>query len=144
MTDEGTWVETFEAPVEEAALDLVQDRLEAFWTRAVSVGLTERTRLEMAVVEIVGNIIEHAFAVDSAAGGRVLSVVLKADVESVEAMISDNGLPTALDLGSVRMPDEDAVSGRGLALSVAAVDEVRYERVEGRNHWTLRLAREAG
>ncbi|HXH79310.1 ATP-binding protein [Nocardioides sp.] len=144
MTDEGTWVEAFEAPVEEATLDLVQDRLEAFWTRAVSVEPTERMKLEMAFVEIVGNIIEHAFAVDTTDGGRILSVVLRADADSIEAVISDNGLPTALDLGSVTMPDEDAVSGRGLALTVAAVDEMRYERVDGRNHWTLRLARQSG
>ena len=143
MTDAGALAETFEAPVEEATLDLVQDRLEAFWTRAGSVAAADRLRMEMAVVEIVGNIIEHAFVADSPSGGRVLSVALTSGPESVEAVLSDNGLPTALDLASVTMPDEDAVSGRGLALTFAAVDEVRYERVDGRNHWTLRCRREA-
>ena len=40
------------------------------------------------------------------------------------------------------MPDADAESGRGLALAAAAVDDMSYERVEGRNHWRLRCVRE--
>ena len=47
----------------------------------------------MAVGEVVGNIIEHAFAADS--GHRpVLQVVLTLGPESIEAVLSDNGLPT--------------------------------------------------
>ena len=144
MPDGGTVVETFQAPVAEESLDLVQDRLEALWARDGSVEPADRMRLEMAVVEVVGNIIEHAFAADSAATGRVLQVVLTLGPESIEAVLSDNGLPTELDLGSVTMPDEDAVSGRGLALAVAAVDEIGYQRVGGRNHWTLRCLRDPG
>jgi serine/threonine-protein kinase RsbW len=140
----GGVVETFEAPVEEATLDLVQDRLEAFWTHDASVEAADRTRLEMAVVEIVGNIIEHAYTADSSSTGRILHVALTVAPDSVEAVLSDNGLPTELDLEAVTMPGEDAVSGRGLALAVAAVDEVGYERVGGRNHWTLRCRRDAG
>ena len=144
MPDAGTVVETFEAPVEEATLDLVQDRLEALWAGDASVAPADRTRFERAVVEVVGNIIEHAFAADSSSSGRVLHVTLSLGPESIEAVLSDNGLPTELDLGSVTMPDEDAVSGRGLALAVAAVEDVAYERVQGRNHWTLRCRRDAG
>jgi serine/threonine-protein kinase RsbW len=144
---EATLVETFEAPVEEETLDLVHDRLEAFWLRDGSVEPADRMRVEMAVVEIVGNIIEHAFAADGAPdtpARRVLHVALRLDPESIEAVLSDNGLPTELDLESVTMPGDDAVSGRGLALAVAAVDELDYERVGGRNHWTLRCRRDAG
>jgi serine/threonine-protein kinase RsbW len=144
MPDPGTVVDSFDAPVAEESLDLVQDRLAALWERDASVDPADRMRLEMAVVEVVANIIEHAFAADSAATGRVLHVDLRLDPESVEAVLSDNGLPTELDLGTVTMPGEDAVSGRGLALAVAAVDEIGYERVGGRNRWTLRCRREAG
>ena len=147
MPEAAALVETFEAPVEEATLDLVHDRLEAFWLRDGSVGVADRTRVEMAVIEIVGNIIEHAFAADSGAttpSRRVLHVALRLAPDSIEAVLSDNGLPTELDLESVTMPGDDAVSGRGLALAVAAVDELGYERVGGRNHWTLRCRRNAG
>jgi serine/threonine-protein kinase RsbW len=135
--------DTFEAPVEPQALDLVQDRLEEFWSRDESVSAGDRVRFEMAIVEIVGNVVEHAFAVDADTRGRLLSVALRLDDERIEAVLSDNGLPAAIDLGAVTMPDEDAVSGRGLALAVAAVDEVGYERVEGRNHWRLVCRRNA-
>jgi serine/threonine-protein kinase RsbW len=91
----------------------------------------------MALVEVVGNIVEHAFEADARAVGRVLAVELRLTVDQVEALLSDNGLPAELDLGSVTMPGEDALSGRGLALAVAAVDDLRYERVDGRNHWRL-------
>ncbi len=46
----------------------------------------------MAVVEVVGNIIEHAFAADSAAPGAAGRP--DAGPESIEAVLSDNGLPT--------------------------------------------------
>jgi serine/threonine-protein kinase RsbW len=147
MSDASPLVETFEAPVEEKTLDLVHDRLEAFWLRDGSVEAPDRMRVEMAVVEIVGNIIEHAFEADGAAQApsrRVLHVTLRLDPHSIEAVLSDNGLPTELDLESVTMPGDDATSGRGLALAVAAVDELTYERVGGRNHWTLRCRRDAG
>lgn len=143
MAEAPAVVETFEAPVEPESLDLVQDRLEAFWTRDESLSATDRMRFEMAVVEIVGNIVEHAFALDADTRGRLLTVELRLGPEQIEAALSDNGLPAAIDLGLVTMPDEDAVSGRGLALAVAAVDEVGYERVEGRNHWRLVCRRTA-
>jgi serine/threonine-protein kinase RsbW len=136
-------VESFEAPVEPESLDLVQDRLETFWAHDESVSAADRIRFEMALVEIVGNIVEHAFELDADARGRLLTVALTMAPDRIEAVLSDNGLPAAIDLGAVTMPDEDATSGRGLALAVAAVDEVGYERVEGRNHWRLMCHRNA-
>jgi serine/threonine-protein kinase RsbW len=136
-------VEAFEAPVAPASLDLVQDRLESFWAHDDAVSATDRTRFEMAVVEIVANILEHAFELDAEVPGRLLSVTLTLAPDRIEAVLCDNGLPAAIDLGSVTMPDEDATSGRGLALAAAAVDEVAYERVEGRNHWRLTCRRNA-
>ena len=52
-------------------------------------------------------------------------------------------MPIALDLSDVAMPGDDAGPGRGLALAAAAVDDMAYERVEGRNHWRLRCRRDA-
>jgi serine/threonine-protein kinase RsbW len=129
--------ETFEAPVQPESLDVVQDRLAEFWTHDESVSPADRMRLELAVVEVAANIVEHAFAVDADRRGRVLTVALTLTAAHVEAVLCDNGLPVAIDLGAVTMPDEDATSGRGLALAVAAVDEVVYERVDGRNSWRL-------
>lgn len=140
MTESPT-VETFEAPVEPESLDLVHDRLQAFWSHDDAVCVTDRTRFEMAVVEVVANILEHAFQLDADAPGRLLSVTLTVTPDRIEAVLSDNGFPAEIDLGAVTMPDEDATSGRGLALAVAAIDEVTYDRTGGRNHWRLTCRR---
>ena len=137
MADSGTRHESFEVAVEEAVIDHVQDRLEAFLGSDGSVDDADRMRFEMALVEIVGNIVEHAFAADAHTTGRKLVVELRLAPDRIEATLADNGLPHELDLGSVTMPDTDAVSGRGLALAVAAVDDLTYERVDGRNQWGL-------
>ena len=47
-----------------------------------------------------------------------------------------------IDLSSVAMPDELAESGRGLALAMAAVDDLSYEREGGRNLWRLTCIRQ--
>ena len=143
MPEPRTMVETFDAPVEPESLDLVHDRLEAFWSHDESVSVVDRMRFEMAVVEIVANILEHAFKLDAKARGRLLTVVLTLAPDQIEAVLSDNGLPAEIDLGAVTMPGEDATSGRGLALAVAAIDEVTYDRVGGRNHWRLTCRRSA-
>ncbi|GAB3038543.1 anti-sigma regulatory factor [Nocardioides flavus (ex Wang et al. 2016)] len=144
MPESPVAVERIEAPVEPESLDLVQDRLESWLADHDGVSVTDRTRFEMALVEIVANVVEHAFALDADVRGRLLTVELRLTRELLEARLSDNGLPAALDLGAVTMPDEDATSGRGLALAVAAVDELTYDRVDGCNHWRLVCRRAAG
>ena len=143
MADPASASETFEAPVEPEGLDLVQDRLAEFWAHDESVSPADRMRFELAVAEVVANIVEHAFALDADRRGRMLSVALTLSPDQVEAVLSDNGVPAAIDLGAVTMPDEDATSGRGLALAVAAVDEVAYDRVDGCNQWRLVCRRTA-
>jgi serine/threonine-protein kinase RsbW len=143
MAESPEVTDSFEAPVEEESLDLVQDRLATLWAGDESVAAADRVRFEMAVVEVVGNIVEHAFEHDADPRVRRLTVALTLAQDRVEAHLYDNGLPAEIDLGAVTMPDEDALSGRGLALAVAAVDEVGYERVDGRNHWRLLCRRTA-
>jgi len=92
----------------------------------------------MSVIEIVGNIVEHAYLADGdTTGGRRFDILLGATDDRILAHLGDNGLPVALDLSGAAMPDEFAESGRGLALAMAALDDLTYERVEGRNRWDL-------
>lgn len=132
-----------ELPVELESVDRVQDALAELWEQDPTVAVVDRLRLETAVVEVVGNVVEHAYAAGSH-DGRVLEVHLQLSTEVVGAVISDNGMPVELDLGSVTMPDEDAESGRGLALTLAAVDDLRYVRLGGRNRWTMVCRRADG
>jgi serine/threonine-protein kinase RsbW len=129
------------APADPEMLDLVHALLEQLWASHPDVSETDRIRFETAVIEILANIVEHAFELDGEAGDtarvRRFDVSLGATDEELLASFGDNGLPIALDLSDVTMPDELAESGRGLALATAALDDLSYERVDGRNHWKL-------
>ncbi|QIG45369.1 ATP-binding protein [Nocardioides anomalus] len=134
------------AAVAPEVVDRVLDELAALWERSPEVAVADRTRFEMGVVEILGNIVEHAFRVDDGhgvahPGGRELTVEVTVDPEALTAVLGDNGQPVELDLGDVTMPDADAESGRGLALALAALDHLEHQRVDGRNRWTLRCDR---
>ncbi len=133
-----------ELPAAIEAVDEVHDALDQLWTEDGTVGPRDRFRIATAVAEIVGNIVEHAFRLDQEtdhAEDRRLYVQLRLEPDDIEVVLADNGKPIAIDLSDVTMPDDDAESGRGLALAVAALDEVRYERIGDRNHWTLRCRR---
>lgn len=138
------------APADPEIMDLVHAILEQLWANHPDVSDVDRFRFETAVIEILGNIVEHAYLLDpdSTASpvdqARRFDIVLGATDEKLIATLGDNGMPVALDLSNVAMPDEDAESGRGLALAVAALDDLSYERVDGRNHWSLTCIRKPG
>jgi len=131
------------APAEPEIVDLVHAMLEQLWARYDDVAERDRTLFEMAVVEVLANIVEHAYRLDHEAnpGRRRFDVCLGATEDALVATFADNGLPMELDLSNVVLPEELAESGRGLAMAAAALDDLDYERVEGRNHWRLRCIR---
>jgi serine/threonine-protein kinase RsbW len=129
-------------PATPEMLDLVHAVLEQLWETHDDVAVADRVRFEMAVIEILGNIVEHAYEIDSTdTGGRRFDVSVAATETELVASFGDNGLPMSIDLSDVAMPDELAESGRGLALAMAAVDDLSYEREDGRNLWRLSCIR---
>ncbi|MDQ1103994.1 ATP-binding protein [Nocardioides zeae] len=138
----GRPVARLELPADPEALDTAHDALDAAWSEHPDVGAGERLRFVTALMEILGNVVEHAYAADARAHERRLTVEVDGDGDGgLHGRIEDNGQPAALDLSDVAMPDADAESGRGLALAVAALDDLSYERVGSRNVWTLRCER---
>jgi serine/threonine-protein kinase RsbW len=133
------------APADPEMLDLVHSLLEQLWSTHPDVAERDRVRFETAVIEVLANIVEHAFALDGVpeaqARVRRFDVALGVTDDELLAAFADNGLPIELDLSDVAMPDELAESGRGLALATAALDDLVYERVAGRNHWRLLCVR---
>lgn len=131
------------ARAEPEVMELVHALLEHLFARSPQVDDSTRVKFEMSVIEILGNIVEHAYAHDSRlpavdpAEVRRFEIQLLASEHDLVAVLSDNGLPVSLDLSDVTMPDELAESGRGLALARAALDTLHYERIEGRNLWCL-------
>lgn len=127
-------------PARPPSVELVHAAVAQLWTQHESVDSQVRIRFEMAVVEIFANIVEHAFRSDLALpedGTRRLELSLLATDDEVTAEFSDNGQPAELDLSTATLPDEEADSGRGLAMALAALDDLRYRRVGGRNRWSL-------
>ena len=124
------------APADPEILDLVHAMLEHLWSTHHQIGERERGRFETALIEILANVVEHAYEHDPAAGRRIHVQLVNRGPELV-AHLADNGQPMALDMSDVTMPGEMAESGRGLAIASAALDDLSYERIEGRNHWTL-------
>ncbi|WP_439691391.1 ATP-binding protein [Curtobacterium sp. SP.BCo] len=131
------------APVGGHVLDLacppddvtaVHTFLTSVWDTEPSITPEDRMALELALVELTSNVIEHG------AGGRAVACALQLEVgdDAVEVHLTDDGVPVPIDPAAARLPDALAESGRGLALVQMVVDVLRYERVADRNEWTVR------
>lgn len=130
-----------EMAAHEGAIDTAQDLVASLFTEHADVSGRDRFRFETAVVEVLANIVEHAFDTDDVPGLRRLRLTLAVSPTELTAALADNGEPAGVDLSAVIMPGEDAESGRGLALALAAVDDLQYRNTDGRNYWDLRCHR---
>jgi serine/threonine-protein kinase RsbW len=121
------------AAAEPASLDRVHALLETVWAAHEDVGPADRMSFAIAVTEIAGNIVAHS------GSGRPLVFSLHVDVEPEElrAEFEDPGGRVDVDLSAVRMPDDLAESGRGLALALGCVDRLEYRREGETNHWRM-------
>jgi serine/threonine-protein kinase RsbW len=111
-------------------LDDVQAALDTFWSRHDHVPAGVRLDVEIAAAEIAANILEHGCA-----PGLQMEVQVVAN--EVEVEFTDSGHPAEIDLFAIRMPDEVAERGRGLAIAQAALRLLAYFRDELGNHWRL-------
>jgi serine/threonine-protein kinase RsbW len=122
-------------------LDTVQDELGRVWAGAPARGAgdvddVDRMLFETALVEVLGNLVEHAHTSVGAAVRVELDLAVHPD--RVEATLVDDGVwpPDAVLDGAALPEDELAESGRGLALAAAAAD-ITHTRVDGGNRWTV-------
>ena len=127
------------AAPEPASLDRVHTLLGAVWAAHPDVEPADRMSFAIAVTEVAGNIVAHS----GDEQGRELSVRVRVDPRQLEAEFEDSGQRVDVDLSTVRMPDELAEFGRGLALAVSCVDNLEYRREGETNHWRL-VRRRAG
>lgn len=133
---------TLSTPASSEALELAHGQLAQLWAADATVSAADRARFELAVIEVLGNIVEHAWiADDEHPSPRRLSLELTVTPDRLDAVLGDNGVPVSIDLSAATMPAPDAESGRGLALTLAAVDALEYDRDGGRNVWRIRCDR---
>ena len=121
-------------------VDTVQDLLATVWAQTPRLDPADRLAAELAIIELVANVIEHANA--GAAIHYSLSIVVFDD--RIEATVTDSGSVGHVDLRDRAMPDAMAEEGRGLPLMQALSESVEHRRVDGYNHWTLVRARRYG
>lgn len=114
-------------------LDTVHRMLEDVWSGSAEIPLLDRFAFETAVAELAANVMRHA---DDGTGVTChLAVLVYPD--RIEATLTDSGVPGNVQLVGRAMPDEDAESGRGIALIQALVDDLGYARADGLNRWHI-------
>jgi serine/threonine-protein kinase RsbW len=122
-----------EGPADLSLVDAVHAALESLWGAVPDVSEEDRMLFALAVSEVATNVVEHA-------GGPAhptVRVRLEVDAGALTAVMTDDADPALIRLDAVTMADEDAETGRGLALALATLDELSHEPGEG-NTWRLR------
>jgi len=98
------------------------------------VGREDLDMLETAVIEIAGNVVEHG----RPPGQVSYSFFLEVTDTALESVLIESGTEVPPDLDEPRpAPDDMSETGRGLLLAGAVLDELRYERRDGQNTWTM-------
>ena len=120
-------------------VDVVHSMLAELWAERPDVEARDRFAFETAVVELAGNVLQHA----SSPTTIVCTLGVTVDEVSLRALLVDTADPPGIDTAPREMPDALAESGRGLALIQALVTTFEYERSASRNVWSLRRERSA-
>jgi serine/threonine-protein kinase RsbW len=128
----------FSAPPDD--VDAVHEFLETVWEANPGVSEFDRMAFETALIELASNVIQHA----AGEGGVTCVLTVSADEDGLSASLADTADAGGIVLMDRSMPDELSESGRGIALIQALVDDLRYERVDDHNVWSISRARESG
>lgn len=130
--------DAFDAPADPAVIGRVHDVFERLGDERPDLSADLRGRFELAVVEVVTNVVTHS------AGEQPVHVelVIRATGDGIEGIVTDDAPPAAIDVDAAAMPDPDALteSGRGLALVGLLVDRFTHEPLPAGNRWTLTAA----
>jgi len=124
-----------EGVADAALIDRVHEALDELFGQAPEIDDESAMLFRLAVSEVATNVVEHAEAREPV----LVSVELRATRDDLTAVFADTAEPALIDLHRVAMPGESAESGRGLAIALAALDELEHETSDG-NTWRLRRA----
>jgi anti-sigma regulatory factor (Ser/Thr protein kinase) len=127
-----------EIPNDLDAIDLVNERFNDF-AEQFQVPAAVRRSFNIALDDLINNVISYAY--DDTAP-HVIGVVLRLDLEALECAIADDGRaydPFAAEAPDIDLDlDERDIGGLGVHLVRSLMDEVSYERRDGKNVVTLR------
>lgn len=126
----------FHGPSNEEAIEAIHNELDALWDDASFVPDMDRMTFATAVIEAAANIVQHALPVADKPVEIDVDISVRPSRLVARVSAFNAREPFANDM-QANMPDEDAESGRGLALIEALVTTVTFERQDGTNTWIL-------
>lgn len=131
-----TWERTVVLLVPPNDVDEVHESVADLWQLNADLGDGERMRFETALVELAGNVIEHADGSE-----RLLcELTLRRTATTLEAVLSDSGAEVQVRFrATMPDPEELAESGRGIAMIELLMDDFSYERDPNGNRWRLAM-----
>lgn len=108
-------------------------------TKAPNCDERSRMRIRLGVHELLVNILRHAYG----ARPGIVDVEFLVSPDHQQICVRDRGRPFtgALDPD---LPLTPATEGYGLPIISRVFDQIRYERADGHNHWTLTLEEAQG
>lgn len=94
---------------------------------------------ELALQELLTNIVEHSYEEDES---RFIRVNLRVEGMRFIVETEDDGIPAIVNLEKVAMPDplDLQVGGYGMALIMLLMDTVEHQNRDGKNYWVLTKA----
>ncbi|MET4592529.1 ATP-binding protein [Arthrobacter sp. 754] len=118
------------------AVEAVHDELDGLWEDAPFVQDVDQMTFATAVIESVSNIVQHA---QPAKAQRPVELGVEISVQPTLLQARVSAFHAKPPFGPMipGTPDDDAESGRGLALIQALVTTVTFERQDGTNIWVL-------
>ncbi|SDO33986.1 serine/threonine-protein kinase RsbW [Nakamurella panacisegetis] len=137
MTDAVVIEHSLHACVDPDCLGKVHALVEQLWAESVDVAEIDRILFESAVLEIAGNIVQHSVSDQPI----LCNLTLRIYPTRLEAVFCDTAEEAAVDVESATMPDDLAESGRGLAMTKRALDQLSYQREGHVNCWRLSRTR---
>ncbi len=114
-------------------LTAVHELLQALWADLPDLEPLDRFAFETALVELAGNVMEHA----DAGAGLTCEIRVTAEDDALAASLQDTGRAAVVDLEKRAMPDPLAERGRGIPLVQRLVDDLAYERDGAVNRWRI-------
>ncbi|WP_427116002.1 ATP-binding protein [Pseudarthrobacter scleromae] len=126
---------SFRGPAAEEAIEAVHNHLDSLWLDVPFVGDMDQMTFTTAVIESASNIVQHAEPVGQ--DPVELGVDIEVQPALLQARVSAYNAAPPFGPMIPGSPDEDAESGRGLALIEALVTTVTFERQDGTNTWVL-------
>ena len=102
---------------------------------AVDCGIKAQTQIDVAVDELFGNIVHYAYAPDT--GEATVRFDFDEETRTARIDLIDSGIPfdplAQADPDVTSSAEERKIGGLGIFLAKKTMDNLRYERVDGRN-----------